>query len=329
MKKEYPKVSFVICTLNCRDYTERCIESIIKQDYPKKNIEIVVVDSYSTDGTIEIAKKYGAKIILTKIRGYMEGKGMPKSIGCEKAKGDIIITIDSDNALVEKDWIKKMIYPLMSNPEVSFSICRMAVVKTDPLSNQYLSYVGTDPFAIYGSLDSQITLGNIKLKDMGKYWTYKLTKDNFYVVGGYYVAFKKETLRKIGGYMRDVDNAYILAEMGLGTLAIPKDCHLHHLITDNGWKFIKKKVKWGNYYFKAGKEKRIFNWYHGWTGRFGKINFGFQVIKDLLFFPELITSIRMLMKYKNKAWLLHAPMVSGSTIAYIIAFLKNRINTED
>lgn len=329
MREDYPKVSFVICTLNCRDYTERCIKSIRKQDYPQKKIEIIVVDSYSDDGTIEIAKKLGAKVILTKIRGYMEGKGMPKSIGCEKAKGDIIITIDSDNALVEKDWIKKMVYPLVNNPEVSFSICRMAVVRTDPLSNQYLSYVGTDPFAIYGSLDPQITLGKIKLEDKGRYWTYKLTPHNFYVVGGYYVAFKRETLKKIGGYMRDVDNAYTLAKMGLGTLAIPKNCHLHHLITDNGWKFIKKKIKWGAYYFKAGKEERVFKWYNGWTGRFGKINFGYQVIKDLLIIPEFITSVRMFIKYKNRAWLLHSPMMFGATVAYIIAFLKIRLNRKN
>src|SRR3990167_8737186 len=120
-----PKVSFVVCTLNCKDYATRCLESIRRQDYPQDKVEIVVVDSYSTDGTIEIAKKLGARVILTKIRGYMEGKGMPKSIGCEKAKGDIIFTIDSDNFLVEKDWIKKMIFPLMTNKEIDYCICRM------------------------------------------------------------------------------------------------------------------------------------------------------------------------------------------------------------
>ncbi len=319
-----PKVSFVICTLNCKKDLERCLKSIKKQDYPKKNVEIIVVDSYSNDGTLDIAKKFGAKIVLTKIRGYMEGKGMPKSIGCNKSNGDIIITIDSDNALVEKDWIKKMTFPLIMDKEVSFSICRMLVSRSDPLSNQYLSYVGTDPFAIYNSLDPQITFGNINLKDKGKYWTYKLTEKNFYVVGGYYVAFKKEILKKIGGYMRDVDNAYILAKMGIGTLAIPKNCHIHHLITKNSWKFIKKKIKWGSYYFKSGKEERVFEWYNGWGGRFGKINFIYHVIKNLLFIPELIISIKMLVKYRNKCWLIHSPMVFGTTLAYIIAFIKTK-----
>ena len=170
-KENLPKVSFVICTLNCRDFTKRCLESIRNQDYPQEKVEIIVVDSYSTDGTIEIAKALGAKIILTKIRGYMEGKGMPKSIGCSKAKGDIIITIDSDNALVEKDWIRKMTYPLSTDKKIDYCICRMSVVRSDPLINQYLSYIGTDPFAVYCSLDPQISLKNLRLEDKGKYYT--------------------------------------------------------------------------------------------------------------------------------------------------------------
>ena len=73
-KKKYPKVSFVICTLNCRDYLERCLKSIWEQDYPKNKIELIVVDSYSTDGTIEIARILGAKVILTKNKRIHGGK---------------------------------------------------------------------------------------------------------------------------------------------------------------------------------------------------------------------------------------------------------------
>src|SRR5688572_152087 len=110
---DLPSVSIVICTLNCRDDTERCLKSIRAQDYPQGKIEILIVDSYSTDGTIEVARELGANVILTKIRGYMEGRGMPKSIGCDNAKGDIVITIDSDNAMVGKDWLRKMVNPLL------------------------------------------------------------------------------------------------------------------------------------------------------------------------------------------------------------------------
>ncbi|MBX4196784.1 glycosyltransferase family 2 protein [Candidatus Pacearchaeota archaeon] len=323
-----PKVSFVICTLNCKDFTERAIKSIRKQDYPKNKIEVIIVDSYSTDGTIEVARKLGARVILTKVKGYPEGKGMPKSIGCDAAKGDIVVTIDSDNALVEKDWITKMIYPLMNDKTIAYAICRMAVVKSDNLTNQYLSYVGTDPFAMYGSLDPQISLGRARLVDKGKYYVRHNTKDDFLLTGGYYLTLWKKTLKSIGGYSRDVDVAYLLASRPNGAnIAIVKDAHLHHLMTPGARDFLKKKVKWGRYYFVRGAtHDRVFKWSQGMWGRFGKVNFVYQVIKDLLFVPALVESIPPLIKYKDKAWLLHAPLVWATTVAYIWAFTKAKLN---
>jgi len=321
-KKVLPKVSFIICTLNCKDYLEICLKSIRKQDYPKNKVEIVIVDSYSTDGTIELAKSFGAKVILTKKRGYMEGKGMPKSIGCASAKGDIIITLDSDNSLVEKNWIKKTVYPLMTDDNVNICISRMAVVKSDPLINQYLSLIGTDPFAIYGSIDPQISLGGIKLKDMGKYSTYKITPENFLVIGGYCIVLRKKTLRAIGGYSRDVDVFYTLAERGLGNVAIPKDAHVHHLITTDTLNFLQKKVKWGKYYFSNPHFKRKFNWAKGIYGKYGRVRFCYEVIRNFLFFPAFFVSIKMLLKDGEKSWLLHPYMKFATTLAYIMAYFK-------
>ena len=323
--KNLPTVSFVVCTLDCKDYAERCFRSIREQDYPQNKIEIVVVDSYSTDGTIEVAKKYGANVILTKIRGYMEGKGMPKSIGVESSKGEIIITIDSDNALVEKDWVEKMVYPLMIDPDVDYCICRQAIVKTDPSINQYLALAGTDPFAIYGSVDPQISLGNLELNDKGAYYTFENTKEDFYVTGGYYVAIRKKTLDEIGGYTRDVDNAYTLACKGMGTIAIPKETHLHHLITTGFRDFFKKKIKWGKYYVSNPglEEERKFKWINGFFGKYGKLRFSYEILRNLLFFPAFWVSIKMALRDKNKVWLLHAPTKFSTTLAYIVAYIKN------
>ena len=252
----------------------------------------------------------------------MEGKGMPKSLGCENAKGDIIITIDSDNKLVEKDWIKKMVYPLMNDLKIDYAICQMEVVKSDPLVNQYLSLVGTDPFAIYASLDPQISLGHVKLIDKGEYFVYNNSIKKFLITGGYYLTFRKKTLQDIGGYTRDVDVAYTLASKeGGANIAIVKNAHLHHLITKGFVDFMKKKIKWGRYYFnnKSNDEERKMKWANG---VFGKIRFVYQVIYGLILIPAFIESLVMIAKSRKKAWILHSPLMFSTTVAYIYAFVK-------
>ena len=54
-------VSVVIPTYNSERTLEKCLKSIVDQTY--KNIEIIVVDKFSEDKTVEIAKSYGARII--------------------------------------------------------------------------------------------------------------------------------------------------------------------------------------------------------------------------------------------------------------------------
>lgn len=326
MKMKLPKISIVICTLNCKDDLKECLESIRNQDYPKDKVEVIIVDSYSDDGTIELAKSFGAKVILTKKRGYMEGKGMPKSMGCKSAKGSIIITIDSDNSFVEKDWLRKIADILTKDKEVSFCISRMLVDKKDALINQYLSMVGTDPFTIYGSVDPQVTMNKLKIEDRGDYWTYKNTEKDFWVVGGNYTSYKKETLDLLGGYIRDVDNNWILAKKGFGCFAIPKNHHVHHKIANNIKKFVKQKLKWSKYYFLNPQTDREFGWNMGWFGKFGKIRFGYEVIRNLLFFPNAIESLFLFAKQKQKAWLLHAPMKFITTFVYILAWIKTHGN---
>jgi glycosyltransferase involved in cell wall biosynthesis len=58
--KALPKVSIIIVTLNVADTLQACLDSIYAQQYP--NIEIVVMDAVSTDGTVDILKANDSKI---------------------------------------------------------------------------------------------------------------------------------------------------------------------------------------------------------------------------------------------------------------------------
>jgi len=95
-------VSIIIPTLNEEQFIGECLESIKNQTY--KNYEVIIVDSGSKDKTLEIAKKYKAKIVFEPRLGF----AIAKNTGARKSKGDILVFTDADS-LYEKEWIEKIV----------------------------------------------------------------------------------------------------------------------------------------------------------------------------------------------------------------------------
>lgn len=122
--KAEPLVSVIIPTRNSEGTIERCLLSLHGQSH--KNLEIIVVDNYSTDGTREIAKKYGVEVCL---KGPERGAQI--NFGAEKARGKYLYRIDADFVLqsnVIEEAVEKcerlgydaIIIHNTSDPSVSF-----------------------------------------------------------------------------------------------------------------------------------------------------------------------------------------------------------------
>jgi glycosyltransferase involved in cell wall biosynthesis len=90
-----PKVSIIITCFNYRRYVASAIESSIGQTY--KNVEIIVVDDGSTDGSSEIISRYAGS--LRSIRQDNSGHVAACNRGYLASDGDIIIFLDADDLL--------------------------------------------------------------------------------------------------------------------------------------------------------------------------------------------------------------------------------------
>lgn len=95
MKSNKLLVSIIISTFNNKETIKKCFESIKKQTY--KNIELIIVDEWSSDGTQEIAKSYGVKLFL-----HGKERANNRNFGISKAKGNYFLIIDSDMELESK-----------------------------------------------------------------------------------------------------------------------------------------------------------------------------------------------------------------------------------
>ncbi len=85
-----PRFSFIIPTLNESSYIGDCVRSIKNQTV--KDFEIIVVDSYSKDDTVEIARKLGANVLFE----AKKGPGAARNTGAKQAKGRLLIFADAD-----------------------------------------------------------------------------------------------------------------------------------------------------------------------------------------------------------------------------------------
>jgi glycosyltransferase involved in cell wall biosynthesis len=103
-----PISAFIVC-MNEASNIRRCLESI------SWCAEIVVIDSGSTDNTLDICREYGATIVHRNWTGYVE----QKAFGLEKCSHEWVLNIDADEEVSEE--LRQEIVQTITNDDLSFS----------------------------------------------------------------------------------------------------------------------------------------------------------------------------------------------------------------
>ncbi|MDU4937967.1 MAG: glycosyltransferase family 2 protein [Clostridium sp.] len=113
-------ISIIIPVYNVRNYIEKCLYSVINQTY--SNIEIIIVDDGSTDGSSEVCDEIASKDNRIKVI-HKENGGLSdaRNKGIENANGEYILFLDSDD-WVKKSWCERM-YELLKENDADISVC--------------------------------------------------------------------------------------------------------------------------------------------------------------------------------------------------------------
>lgn len=142
---ELPIVSIMIATFNSEKLLPRTLEAIRKQTYPQEKVEILTIDGGSTDKTLEIAQKYGCKILYNDKTEPVNAK----MVGIRNATGKYLITIDHDEVIENERSIEVKVKALQKHPECKVALCSgYKRPQNYPRLNQYISEFG-DPFSLF------------------------------------------------------------------------------------------------------------------------------------------------------------------------------------
>lgn len=144
-KIKEPLVTVVTVTYNLiknqrKDTFVEALQSVKNQSYP--NIEHIVVDGASDDGTVELIEEYAEKGFVKFISEPDSGLYDAMNKGANLAKGKYILFLNSDDYLSGKDGIKKAI-DLLEKSKYDFTYAKAKVIDKD--NNRLTSYLHNNP----------------------------------------------------------------------------------------------------------------------------------------------------------------------------------------
>lgn len=101
--------SVIILTKNGEQYLRSLMDALVTQEL-NGNYEIIVIDSGSKDGTLEIVSKY-PEAQLHQIRPEEFGHGRTRNLGARLATGELLVYIPQDATPVDRGWLEKLLRP--------------------------------------------------------------------------------------------------------------------------------------------------------------------------------------------------------------------------
>jgi hypothetical protein len=90
-----PRISVIIDTYNHERFIAKAVESVLAQDFPSEQMEVVAVDDGSTDGTLEVLRRFESKVRL--IRKTNGGQASALNTGIAETTGEIVAFCDGDD----------------------------------------------------------------------------------------------------------------------------------------------------------------------------------------------------------------------------------------
>ena len=162
---QHPEVSIIIRTKNEAAYIKGTLDKIFSQRH--QSYEVIVVDSGSTDQTLQIVNDFKVKLIKLPSEEFTYGRAL--NVGIEESRGDYVVSLSAHAVPFDRDWLKNILVPF-ANANVA-GVVGKALPHPDcnPFDRRgLLRRFGTDRKFLH--YDSAITFSNANAAVLKRVW---------------------------------------------------------------------------------------------------------------------------------------------------------------
>ena len=320
MKKNKALFSVAIPTYNEERDLGECLESIARQNFSKDQYEVVIVDNYSTDKTVEIAKSFAKKIKIKIIMNKIKDAEVSKKIGYDNSSGEFFMYLDADMRFSDDNFIRKMLFPFQDDKRIVGNFVKFKVNRKYPPLTRVLSYdeFQRDPILEFFT----IGIEQIVIEKKKDYWLCKCSRDKVPPQG--LMIYRKGLIKE---YIKEkkqlIDNEIpaVLIDSGYEYFAFVPSTGVEHLILRSLKELWRKRIRNLERTYVPNVETRKFRWID-WRKDWPKVGIWMLYTNSLIFpiFKGLIKTI----KYKDSCFLQEPALNLVSTYSMIYGVLKNR-----
>jgi len=302
------KISVIIPTLNAARTLDRCLTAVRAQDCPGCDVEIVIADAGSTDGTLDIAARHGVeRVVPNPLRTGEAGK----AAAIEAATGEILALVDSDNILDDTGYFRKAAALFTDETITAVEPLMWTYDPSDTMVNRYCALLGmNDPVSLF--LGNYNRLSRLTGRFTGMDVDVVRDGDDAVVVdimpgavptfGANGFMIRRSALEGLDWepYYFDIDVFQQAVAKGRNRVALVKTGILH-LFCDSVADFRRKQARRIRDYLHHSRDGRRSYDY----GRVPRIRYVWFVAATVTILPVLLQAFRGWQKVRDRAWWFH------------------------
>ena len=302
--KQFPRISFIIPTLNAEAILENCLAAIARQIYPREKIEIILADAHSTDRTREIGKQYGAIILDDNGKNMEEGK----RLALQHATGDYIVFVDADNEITHPDYLELAVQALQKNPQ---ALGVEAYYLPSAKMTSFCAYLTallhiSDPICWLMSANSKLVARD------GEVERWILPAGTFsYPLGANGFVYRRADLQSVQANekFQDTHVAMFLMKNGQREWLRLRGRGVHHYYIQTLWKFVQKRRRATVHFLRVQEEMPV-----NWMKEKPPVPLWLAAIYCVTFFGPLWHTLRGIIRDGDERWLWHLPACPASVL---------------